>query len=127
MTVRWVLLFQGVYYLITGIWPILHMSSFEAVTGEKTDDWLVQTVGALVIAIALTILRGARPAPSRETVVLSFTSIAAFIAVDVVFVMREIISPIYLLDAAAQLAIGVALVWGLSRPPSSPNSLATSS
>ena len=37
---RWRLLaFQSAYYGLTGTWPILHLASFEAVTGPKTDDW----------------------------------------------------------------------------------------
>jgi hypothetical protein len=39
---------QGTYYAATGLWPILWMRSFEAVTGPKQDHWLVKTVGALV-------------------------------------------------------------------------------
>ena len=33
---------QGALYVVTGVWPLLHMASFEAVTGPKTDDWLVR-------------------------------------------------------------------------------------
>ena len=45
---RWRLLaFQSGYYGVTGIWPILHLPSFEAITGPKIDDWLVHMVGLL--------------------------------------------------------------------------------
>ena len=37
---------QAAYYTLTGIWPIVHRRSFEAVTGRKTDYWLVQMVGS---------------------------------------------------------------------------------
>lgn len=40
--------FQGIYYVASGLWPLLHMRSFEAVTGPKRDKWLVNTVGALI-------------------------------------------------------------------------------
>jgi hypothetical protein len=42
---------QAAYYLMTGLWPLFHRRSFEAVTGPKTDYWLVRTVGVLVAAI----------------------------------------------------------------------------
>jgi len=42
---------QGVYFLLTGIWPLLSMRTFEAVTGPKVDRWLVKTVGVLVAVI----------------------------------------------------------------------------
>lgn len=41
---------QGTYYLLTGVWPFASMGTFLAVTGPKTDLWLVRTVGALVAA-----------------------------------------------------------------------------
>src|SRR4051812_31621926 len=44
---RWVLSFQGIYYLLTGVWPLVGMATFEFVSGTKTDKWLVNTVGVL--------------------------------------------------------------------------------
>ena len=29
---------QGIYYLMTGIWPLLHLPSFEKVSGPKTEE-----------------------------------------------------------------------------------------
>ena len=39
---------QAGYFVVTGVWPIVHMRSFLAVTGPKTDLWLVKTIGVLV-------------------------------------------------------------------------------
>ena len=50
---RWVLMFQGTYYLLTGAWPLVSMASFEFISGSKTDHWLVNTVGILAIAMGL--------------------------------------------------------------------------
>ena len=36
---------QGIFWLTTGLWPIVHLVSFEAVTGRKRDHWLVQKTG----------------------------------------------------------------------------------
>jgi hypothetical protein len=55
---------QGLYYLATGVWPILSMRTFEAVTGRKRDRWLVRVVGVLAIAFGGLVLREAnRPRP----------------------------------------------------------------
>jgi hypothetical protein len=106
---RFVLALQGAYYLITGIWPLLSIETFEAVTGPKTDDWLVQTVGVLAAVIGATLLVGAtRRGPSREVLILSVLSILGFAAVDVVFVLRGAIGSIYLVDTAIQ---AVFLIW----------------
>jgi hypothetical protein len=103
---RVLLFFQGVYYLITGIWPLVSLDTFEAVTGPKTDDWLVQTVGVLASVIGAALLLGAvRSPPVRETVALSTLSAIAFTGVDVTFVGLRVISRIYLVDAAIQIAV----------------------
>jgi hypothetical protein len=51
-----IFLIQAVYFLITGIWPLLHIESFMKVTGPKRDLWLVKTVGVLVTAIAMGVV-----------------------------------------------------------------------
>jgi hypothetical protein len=103
-----------VYYLITGIWPLVSMRTFEAVTGPKTDDWLVQTVGVLAAAIGATIAVGNwRRPPNRETVTLAVLAALSFAAVDVVFTLAGLISRIYLVDAGVQVALvgALAVAW----------------
>ena len=100
---RVILGFQGGYYLLTGIWPLISISTFERVTGQKADDWLVQTVGVLAGAIGIVLLSGLRRAtPVFEVRLLFVLAAIGFLSVDVVFWARGIISKIYLLDAAEQ-------------------------
>lgn len=102
---RGVLLIQGVYYAMTALWALLSLKSFERVTGPKIDKWLVKTVGALILCIAAALLTGTRLAvPAPEALVLAFCSAGALAAVDLVYGLRGIISPIYLLDAVLELA-----------------------
>ena len=42
---------QGIYWLLTGVWPFLHLPSFLWVTGPKEDLWLLYTVSILITAI----------------------------------------------------------------------------
>jgi hypothetical protein len=94
---------QGAYYLVTGLWPWFSLATFERVTGPKTDDWLVQTVGALAAAIGAALLVAARrEALTQDAKVLAVLSAAAFAFVDVLFVALGTISRIYLADAAIQ-------------------------
>jgi hypothetical protein len=101
---------QGVYFLATGVWPLVSMRTFEAVTGSKVDRWLVKTVGLLVAVIGTSLLVDARR-PSRGSRVLGVGSAAALGGVDVVYSLRGRISKIYLLDAVVE-AVLVAL-WAL--------------
>jgi hypothetical protein len=67
---RWrrrILALQALYYLATGLWPLVHLSSFEAVTGPKTDDWLVHMVGLLAMvsgaSLGMAVIRDRSRAP----------------------------------------------------------------
>lgn len=103
---------QGAYYVVSGLWAVVDRRSFETVTGRKTDYWLVRTVGLLAAAIGASLLTGARGArPSPETTVLAVAAGASFTAVDLVFVARGRIKPVYLADAAVHgLLAGRALL-----------------
>ena len=95
---------HGVYYLITGIWPLVSMRTFEAVTGRKTDGWLVRMVGLLAAVIGTTLLRRrGRPGAADRT--LPVGAALAFAAVDVTYAAKRVISPIYLGDAALELLL----------------------
>ncbi|HEV8342832.1 MAG TPA: hypothetical protein VGR30_10725 [Candidatus Binatia bacterium] len=105
-----ILLAQGIYYFFSGIWPILHMRSFLAVTGPKTDLWLVKTVGILVAVIGATlVVAGMNQRVTLEVLLLAIGSQLALIAIDVIYVAAKTISKIYLLDAI--LEIGLLLGW----------------
>jgi hypothetical protein len=99
-------LFQGVFYLATGVWPLVSMRSFEQVTGPKTDKWLVKTAGVVITAVGGALaMAGACRRVSPETEFLAVASAAGLTAIDIVYVAKRRIAPIYLLDAVAELAI----------------------
>jgi hypothetical protein len=106
------LLGQGVYYLVTGVWPLLSIATFQMVTGDKTDLWLVKTVAVLIVVVAVTLLfaawRGRKP---PEAAVLAVGSALGLTAIDVIYVARGVIDPIYLADAAAEIVLIAA--WGI--------------
>jgi len=99
-------LVQGLYFFLTGLWPLIDLYTFQAVTGPKSDLWLVQTVGALVLVIGVVLLvAGYRRQKAGEVVLLAVGSALALATVDVVFVSRGRISAIYLLDAVLEVAL----------------------
>ncbi|MEO8587906.1 MAG: hypothetical protein ABI432_00915 [Flavobacteriales bacterium] len=55
---RWAIL-QGVYYAFGGLWPLLSLSSFEDVTGNKRDEWLVRAVAGILLVVSVVLWRGA--------------------------------------------------------------------
>ena len=104
---------QGIYFLLTGLWPLLHMPSFLAVTGPKVDLWLVKTVGVLIVVIGAVLLLGARRrAIGPEVTLLAVGSAASLAGVDLVYALSDRIWDVYLLDALAEIALVV--LWGIA-------------
>jgi len=105
---------QGAYFLVTGLWPLVSVDTFQMVTGQKTDHrgtehgdhWLVITVGVLVIAIAAPLhLAAWQRVLHSPTVVLAIASAIGLTAIDVIYVCRGAIPPIYLLDAGIEVLV----------------------
>lgn len=104
---------HGAYYLVTGLWPLLSMRTFEAVTGPKTDRWLVRTVGLLAAVIGWSLLSGGTRTADRT---LPVGTGLAFASIDTWYVARGTISRIYLADALVELALVAG--WLAARPRS---------
>lgn len=97
---NWLFIVQGIYYALTGIWPLLDIDSFMIVTGPKTDIWLVKTVGLLSLSIGLSLLFLKK---YRVPPVLNALSAISFLVIDVYYTSTDRISNIYLGDALLEL------------------------
>ncbi len=116
---------QGAFYLATGLWPIVHLPSFEAVTGPKLEGWLVKTVGAMIAVAGSSMLAAGRArsvgAPTAllaagSAAALAAGSAAALAAVDLWYAgVRRRIRPIYLADAVVELALFAGWAPALAR------------
>ena len=99
-------LVQGVYYLITGSWPIIHINSFLEITGPKTDLWLVRTVGVLITAIAISLFIAVWTKNIPPSIItLAILSALGLMLIDIIYVSNKTILPVYLLDACAELLL----------------------
>ena len=95
--------------MITGVWPLISMRTFLAVTGPKTDLWLVKTVGLLLAAIGAVLIYAQLAAAVNPPVIFLGIGAAASLAlVEIIYVAERVISPIYLGDAVAEIAL---IVW----------------
>ena len=109
----WLAGLQGTYFALTGAWALVHVESFMAVTGPKTDVWLVKTVGILVLAIGLVLLVAAmRERVGAEVALLATSTAAGLTAIDVTYATGDVIRDLYLLDALAEAAL--LLAWGVA-------------
>ena len=100
---------QGLFYVVTGIWPIVHMPSFLFVTGPKTDLWLVKSFGALLVAVGGVMMVSTLEDRLGLTCKRLGIAVAAALAgADLAFASKGTIAPIYLVDAAVELGFIVA-------------------
>ena len=107
-------LVQGVFYVATGVWPLVDIVSFQLVTGPKTDLWLVRTVGVLVTVIGLVLLSSARSRRvTNEIVMLAAGSALGLAGIDLIYALSGRISAVYLGDAVVE--IGFAVLWAFAR------------
>jgi hypothetical protein len=105
---------HGVFNVLNGLWPLVHMSSFETVFGPKTDKWLVRTVGGLLLANGIAQFRaGNGIAEVQQARRIGLGTAATLTTIDLVYVGNGTLSRMYLLDAAAEL-LWIAL-WYRSR------------
>lgn len=113
---RVVLFGQSIYFLLTGIWPLISINTFQAVTGPKVDLWLVKMVGLLAAVIGVSLLLTAiYKRLLLEMFILAISSAASFAIIDVVYALSGRISPIYLLDAAVQIILIILISIGRFR------------
>jgi hypothetical protein len=123
---------QGAYYFVTGIWPLVSIRIFKAVTGEKgksdnlatgldIDYWLIMTVSVLIMAIAITLLIAAyRKTQFVELAILAIAAAVGLTAIDVIYTIRGVIMPVYLLDAALEVPLVLAWLFVMARGPELP-------
>ena len=109
------MLAQAAYYLITGMWPVLHFRSFEALTGPKPDRFTTESTGMLFVAsgVALTVA-ATEGAPDRSSRALSA---AVPLAAGLVTLRhRPQLRAVFLADAATQSVLAL-LSASASRNP----------
>ena len=112
-----VCLLQGIYYFITGLWPLLHIESFIWISGPKYDIWLVKTIGIILTVIGISLFySGFKKRIQPETSLLALGSAAGLAWVDIYYAaVIDRIYDIYLLDALAEVIL--ILLWLLYLRP----------
>lgn len=96
---------HGIFNLAGGLWPLIHMSSFERVFGRKADRFLVQTVAGLLVGVGWSQLRAASsPEGVRHARRIGLATAATLLTIDLIYVPLGRLRPTHLLDAALEAA-----------------------
>lgn len=106
----WVVAVQGSYYLLTGVWPIVHLESFEAVTGPKDSIFLLHMVSALIIIVAITLLVSLRNEKTVSILFLAVGTPLSFMSIELFY--RAQIRWVYFIDFAIEAIILAAIAYG---------------
>jgi hypothetical protein len=99
--IRFIITWHGLYVFVTGIWPVIFLQGFMAVTGPKTDTWLVRTMGAVFACIGVALFFSGREFYS-PSIILSVSLSTVLTCIDIFYVYTGVIPKIYLADAAAE-------------------------
>jgi len=103
---------QGAYYLIGGMWPLLHMQSFEAVTGPKDDSWLVRSVAGILVVVGAILVHDAARGDVAKSVRFLAAGVSAVLAIVALFSsLAGFISWLFFFDGLAHMAF--ALAWAM--------------
>jgi hypothetical protein len=107
---------HGLFNIAGGLWPLVHLQSFEKVFGAKADRWLERTVAALLVGIGWTQFRAASaPGGAAHARRIGMATAATLLAIDLLYVPVGRIRPTYLLDALAEA--GWLRAWRGAAPP----------
>lgn len=107
---RWLsrlLSLQGVFYVVTGLWPFVDLQSFVAVAGPKPDVFQLHVTAALIVVIGIVLLRGARRIEAG-IVWLAVLSAMAFAGLDIAYAPR--LPETYWLDAIAEVLLAALII-----------------
>ncbi len=105
------LVFQGTYYLITAVWPLVSLRTFMIFAGPKPDRFVFWTVDLLILAIASTLLFAVIRGDLGTAVFLGITSTLVFIAVEATYAGK--ISPWFWADFAVEVVVLATLAGSL--------------
>lgn len=107
---------QGLYTLITAVWPIVDIQSFMQVSGYKTDIWLVKTVAALLVAISAGLLAATRAEQYNiPIIVLALVAAVGLAYVDFYYALNDTIWNIYMADGVIEILFAISWLVILSK------------
>jgi peptidoglycan/LPS O-acetylase OafA/YrhL len=111
---------QGFFCLVLGLWPVVSFQSFQAVTGQKPDHWLISVAGMLLAGIGSSMLIAAiRRDIAFEVFTIGIVTAMSLGVTDIIFVIERSIPAVYLLDAVAEslfVTLWVFAIRDLRRP-----------
>ena len=111
-----VLIWQGLYYGLTGLWAIVSLETFSLITRHPIEDAFdMHSIAALAVVLGIAFVWGAYDERYRFfAAVLALLSAIAIIVPEL-FYFSEIKNTLFVPDLAEETIVAVLLAVGLSR------------
>ena len=111
-----VLIWQGLYYGLTGLWAIVSLETFSLITRHPIEDAFdMHSIAALAVVLGIAFVWGAYDERYRFfAAVLALLSAIAIIVPEL-FYFSEIQNKLFVPDLAEETIVAVLLAVGLSR------------
>lgn len=105
---------QGLFNLVCGAWPLLHLGSFEGLFGPRRakgeQDWLVRTVAGLLVSNGWNQLRTlSTPECLAQARRIGIGTAATLLVADVVYVPAGKVRRAHIVDAVVET--GWLIAW----------------
>ena len=108
---RWVVIALGAYYVVTGLWAIIHFPSFARAVGLTINPFQAQAFAALILVVGANLLDAARRgAPGHFPTLLGATVAASIALVELIWLPRLEPAGALWLDLVVELAFAILLV-----------------
>lgn len=108
---RSVLLIQGGYYILAGLWPLIHFSSFARFVAVDMNPFQSQLFSALLVVIGAVLIEGARRQPPGPYPTLLGAAAAGAIAlVSLMWLPRFGVASALWADLAVEVAFALILI-----------------
>lgn len=108
---RLAIMAQGLYYMLTGLWPLAHFSSYSRALALPVNPFQAQVFGAVLVVIGAHFMEAGRREPPGPSATLLGVAVACAIAVvDMVWLPRLGSVSVLWIDLVAEVAIAVSLV-----------------
>jgi len=109
----WPMRTQGVYYIASGLWPVVAIGHYMRATGQESHGAVAQVLGGVLAGLGVALVAGLVP-PRARTWVGAGTAIALG-AGGTYFAVRGKGLPVNLTDSLVQAAFAVSWLANRSR------------
>jgi hypothetical protein len=108
---RWLLSGQGAYYVLTGVWPLVHFPSFADAVALRINPFQAQSFAAVIIVVGGSLIEAARREPPGPfPTMLGAATAAAIALISLWWLPRLGTASILWIDVLVEVAFAVFLV-----------------